>query len=260
MKNLPNTNLTSREMIEIISRNLIIGGEAYICETGNPLTLYKIFRRDNDTQISISYTINSESTGVASSIVTMSDNKLRKLEKLYQMQLEGCVRPVRTISVAGNLVGYEMTRDPLDRTIIPRNMSRTEYIHYLEQTRKILEYFAHHDIIYGDVAPRNILINKKTRTAKFCDMDNIRLGSYDIDVKSWETLAYMAERGCIDEKIDAYMHSIMTLIGLDIDMDLCEWDKKYFRKHFKKPAYEVIEGIGNPKKYNGEYLVQYVKK
>ncbi len=254
MKNLPNINFTLKEIEEIVKRDHIVGGEAGIYETGNQLTLYKIFCKAEEIRNSNSYSFNS------SPITTMSYNKLRKLEKLYQMQLEHSVRPISTISVAGELVGYEMTRDPKDQVITSVNLSRSELIHYLEQTKNILEYFSHHDIIYGDVAKRNILINHKTRTAKFCDMDNIKLGSYGIDVKSWELISYTIERDGLDQKTDAYMHSLMTLTGLDIDMDLCVLQNEYFHKHFTPPAFDVIEGIGNPKNYNGEYLVQYVKK
>ena len=39
------------------------------------------------------------------------------------------------------------------------------------------------------------------------------------------------------------------------NMDLFLKKGRYFHEYFKAPAYEIIEGIGNPRKYNGEYLL-----
>lgn len=259
MRCLPNISFSLEELERIISRDKIKGGEAYICETTSPNTLYKIFYQD-DEQDPISYNYESNPISSTSKIVTMPYNKLRKLEKLYQMQLEHSVRPVSTISVNGELVGYEMTRDPNDIALMPYKMSDSELLRYLRQTKDILEYFSHHGIIYGDVAPRNILINTKTRTAKFCDIDNIRLESYDIDVKPYELISYQMERGSIDKKADAYMHGLMTLTCLDVDLELCFLQDKYFKEHFEQEAMDVIEGLGNPREFSGEYLVQYVKR
>lgn len=259
MRCLPNMSFSLEELERIISRDKIKGGEAYICETTGPNTLYKIFYQD-DEQDPISYNYESNPISATSKIVTMPYNKLRKLEKLYQMQLEHSVRPVSTISVNGELVGYEMTRDKSDIVLTPHKMSDSELLRYLRQTKDILEYFSYHGIIYGDVAPRNILINTKTRTAKFCDIDNIRLGSYDFDVKPYELISYQMDRGSIDKKADAYMHGLMTLTCLDVDLELCFLQDKYFKEHFEEEAMDVIEGLGNPREFSGEYLVQYVKR
>ena len=259
MRNLPNINFSLEEIDQIVSRDKIKGGEAYVCTSENPNTLYKIFYQD-DEQDPISYDYDSNPISLTSKIVTMPYNKLRKLEKLYQMQLEHSVRPVSTISVNGELVGYEMTRDKSDIVLMPHKMSDSELLRYLRQTKDILEYFSYHGIIYGDVAPRNILINTKTRTAKFCDIDNIRLGSYDFDVKPYESISYQMDIGCIDKKADAYMHGLMTLTCLDIDLELCFLQDKYIEEHFEKEAIDIIDGLGNPREYSGEYLVQYVKR
>ena len=259
MTTLPNISFSLEEIEQIVSRSKIKGGEAYICTSGNPNSLYKIFYQD-EMQDPISYNYNSEPISSTSKIVTMPYNKLHKLEKLYQMQLEHSVRPLSTISVNGKLVGYEMTKDPNDIVLMPHKMSDSELLRYLRQTKDILEYFSYHGILYGDVAPRNILINTKTRTAKFCDMDNIRLGSYDFDVKPYELISYQMDIGCIDKKADAYMHGLMTLTCLDIDLELCFIQRNYFAEHFEKEALDIIDGLGNPREFTGEYLIQYVKK
>lgn len=259
MKNLPNIDFTIKEIEKIVSTSSIKGGEAYICSSGNPNSLYKIFYQD-DMHDPLLYSFDSLPISLTSNIVTMSNNKLRKLERLYQMQLEHSTRPISTISVNGELVGYEMTRNPQDITLETLKLSREEMIDYLKQTKEILEYFAEHDILYGDVALRNVLVNPKTRIAKFCDMDNIRLGQYDIDVRPYELISYLIDRGSIDEKVDAYMHGYLTINSLGIDLELCFLKAKYFKENLKDGALEIIDGLSNPREFTGEYLIQYVKK
>ena len=90
-------------------------------------------------------------------------------------------------------------------------------------------------------------------------MDNIRLKQYPIDLLSSELEEYSIERG-IDDSADAYMHNIMTILGLEIDMCRCFESGKYLRSYFRKNAYSVLDSMGEPKEFNGEYLIQYVKK
>ena len=42
MMRLPNIDFTKEEMSKIIARNPIVGGEAYVCQSNNPSTIYKI--------------------------------------------------------------------------------------------------------------------------------------------------------------------------------------------------------------------------
>lgn len=235
---MPNIKLTEQELEQIIRRKrLDYGSEASIYETNNPHTLYKIFQNLGEKN-------------------EVNRNKEKKLKRLYKLNLEHCVQPVNTLSMNGELIGYEMTYDQDDLRFIPRLLKQDELIYYLEQTKKILEYFATHDITYGDVASRNILINRKTGQVKFCDMDNIRLGSSPIDLKSFYLDKFAAVRK-IDASADAYMHSIMTLDSLEIG--LAHYNPLY-SEFFEPESEETLNGLHEPENFNGEYLIQYIKK
>ena len=262
MTRLPNIKLTEEEVQKML---LIDGrryGEAFICTPPGDKTLYKIFCKDDslDDIIDDDITRYPEYISTTKDILTMPDNKLKKLEKLFKLQLENSVIPLSTLSMNGELIGYEMTRDFNDIALNPPFLRRKELIHFLEQAKNILEYFASKDIIYGDVANRNILINRKTKTVKFCDMDNICLGSFPIDKMSWELASYYEERGALDNTADAYMHNLMTILDFGINPHQEITANRAFNRFFKPDAAPLLQAIENPQSFTGEYIIQYIKK
>lgn len=241
MTRLANFELSKSEVNRLLTKSFYSnGGEAAVCCTNNPHTLYKIFIKGHLTKV-----------------VPMSENKLRKLEKIHELQLKGCVRPLKTISCEGQVIGYEMTYDPDDIRFQPSLKMRSETVACLEETRDILQYFASQDITYCDVASRNILRNRKTGEVKFCDIDNIRLGEYPVDLIPTVLRDYSDICG-IDQNTDAYMHNLLTLNTFGLDLYYS--DSKDIRKEFKRKATPIFESMKEPEKFTGEYIIQYVKK
>ncbi|MDD5887879.1 MAG: hypothetical protein PUC82_00060 [bacterium] len=232
---LPNIKLTKTEYQRLKqSSPFAFGSEGAIYQSPTN-TIYKIFFDQNG----------------------MCDNKLKKITQLYQRPLEHMVKPLSTISCDDLLLGYEMTYDTTMHNFSPFYLSREDLIHVLETTREQIIYFHHYDITFGDIFPRNILINPKTKTTIFCDIDNIRLGQYPIDLMS-KPLAQYCKTCFLDEKTDAYMHSLMTLNSFDLDEKFCDIEE--FTYNFQKEGIEVLEGLKNPPVYNGKYLIKYIKK
>lgn len=236
MKRIPNISLTQQELEQIKKQPYFdFGGEATIYTTPNPHTLYKIF----DSQRG------------------MSTNKLRKLEILYQKSPDNCVQPLSTISCDGRLIGYEMTYDERDKEFryVMGRMSSDEKLYWLKHTRDILEQLKRQGIIHGDVASRNILVNPLTKEAKFCDIDNVSIGQYPIDITSHTVKPYKRIYG-VDEGIDIYGHNIMTLDAFFIDP--CGTTKP--TKKLKLSGMRTYYGTKYPEYFDSKYIVQYVKK
>lgn len=235
MQRMPNIDLTKEQLAEIKRKRIGMGSEGIIYFSKSHNTAYKIFSFNQ----------------------RMDENKEKKITKLYQMDIEHSVKPLQTISYDGLLIGYEMTYDSEFKELKPFRLPRKELIHFLQQTKEQLQYFSEHDITYGDVAPRNILINQRTGASLFCDMDNIRLEDLPIDIMSPTLKSYSTVRG-IDQNTDAYMHSIMTLNAFDLDEKFCDIDE--FRYNFTKEGEKILREIRQKENYSGEYMIQYVKK
>lgn len=249
MRIMPNIKLTSEEYDQITKCNRIAyGGEGIICTGPNPNSLYKIF-------------VEYETTNPTG----MSDNKHEKVKELYQRQLDHSVQPLSTISLNGELIGYEMTYDQDDISLERIFLFRHQLIRCLKETSEILKYYASQDITYGDVKANNILINRRTKKSKFCDMDNIRLGAYPIDLLNDYVDSIYVGDGSIDSSVDAYMHNLMTLQKLNspgITYDEIMYrlaDKKYHKK-YKKEAHDSLETMASPKPFIGEYIAPYIKR
>lgn len=240
MKNIPNIKVSDDELKLLTTKRVYSsGGEAYICLSPDKKTLYKIFRK-------------------GAKVVPMKENKQKKIMRLHDISLEHTVQILSTISYDGELVGYETSYDEEDRRFYPPLFSRSQLIEKLKDAQSILEYFNAQDITYGDVNFRNILYNRRTGKLKFCDLDNMRVGEYPIDLFILPLKNYKDMRG-IDDSTDAYMHSLLTLQAFDLPLFFSRPEE--FNKEFEPFAVEkIIPTLIEPSEYQGEYIVKYVKK
>ena len=239
MKNMPNIKLTEKEVQHFMTyRKLFMGGEAIICESDQPYTLYKIFTN-------------------YSKILHMGENKEKKIIELYNRQLDHSVKPVSTISLNDVIIGYEMVNEYDLSSYKLFQLSKDELLYFLNKTKEILEYFENEGIIYGDMEPRNILFNKETGEIKFCDMDNIQIDDYKMDLIPSGLLEYKTMRG-IDKGVHPYMHNKMTLSALGLDI-FCS-NKWELRKFLKKDGCNIVGSMKDINMFNSEYLLPHIKK
>ncbi len=249
MKRIPNITFTDEEYQAFFQKVKFRGGEAIICSSDKPNTLYKIFYDE-----------------VAASCL-MSDNKLKKIAEIYRRNIPYCVKPIRTISYEGRLIGYEVSYDSLDKSLESLDdLDRKDVIKILRATRDILKNYEVLDITYGDVTSDNILVNIKTGKVTFCDIDNIRLGVYPADVKGFSLTRYYEKTGVIDAKADAYMHNLLTIKSLQYGKDSYESEimkdlkRGLYPTRFKQGAREIFASMVMPERFNGKYAIEYVKR
>lgn len=248
LQRLPNRELTLDEFFTISDEAIFAkGGESVICRTDKKDTLFKFF------------------VDRFGNFIDMSDNKLQKIIALYQMNLSHSVHPVSTITVGKYLVGYEMSYNPNAIEFKKARLESERKIEILERTKCILEYFASKDIVYGDVKSNNILLDQQTGEIEFCDMDNIQLGEYSMDLVV-EYVQPFKKCGKI-ELADAYNHNLMSLQQLGFPNDypmfkevLQALVREIYPASFTKEAIPIFESMTLPRKFNGEYAIQYVKK
>ena len=249
MKRIPNLELTDEEYVSFLRGYITRGGEGIICPGTRKDTLLKIF-------IDISGKRNP-----------MSENKERKISHLFQLDSDSLVKPLRTISYKGQIIGYEMSYNQFDKNLSEIVLPRKELIEVLKNSKDILLSFRKKDITYGDVTENNILYNPKTRKVKFCDIDNMRIGNLPIDIRGFSLNKFYSHTGTIDEKADAYMHNLLTirslaypqLITYDTEV-MKDLQRGVYPTRFKQHATEIFRSMVTPETFNGEYAIQYVKR
>ena len=230
---IPNIKLTGKEYNKLVFQTKIYtGGEGIICLSAKN-SLYKIFT-EYQSKIPIG----------------LSDNKYSKIKELYSNPIEYMIRPLSTISLDGELIGYEMTYDKDDIDLYNAKINKKQLITSLQQTSEILKYFASRDITYGDVKANNILLNKKTGQLKFCDIDNIRLGEYPIDLLHDQIDSIVLDLDAIDETVD---------IRADFPVYMNLSEGKY-KEYYEKAAQETLDSMTEPAKFTKEYIIQYIKR
>lgn len=238
MRLMPNIKLTEEDFKRILTRYKIdSGGEATVCEGNSYGTVYKLFSEHGNPK-------------------AMGDNKEKKVIELYKKQVDYSANPVSTISVGDMIVGYEMITDYDMKDYDWYQLPVEQLLFILRKSKDVLNYFLSKDIIYCDVALRNILFNPNTGEIMFCDMDNTQIGDLKIDLMPFGLDEYDELRG-IDEQAVAYAHNIMTLNSYGIDY-WCSRDREIGHL-FKRPAKKIIKSMANPKSFNGEYVIDYKK-
>lgn len=239
MRLMPNIKLTEEDFKRILTRYKIdSGGEATVCEGNSYGTVYKLFEDGGQPK-------------------PMGDNKEKKIIELYKKQVDYSANPVSTISVGDMIVGYEMITDYDMRDYEWYQLPVEHLLHILRKSKDVLNYFLSKDIIYCDVALRNILFNPNTGEIMFCDMDNIQIGDLKADLVPHGLFEYEMERG-IDEQATIFAHNLMTLGSYGIDY-LCRNDRE-IGYLFKRPVKKIIKSMANPKCFNGEYVIDHKRE
>ena len=249
MKRMPNIKLTHDEIELLINDNQYNkGGESIICRNNKPNTLYKIFTFPGTKYV-----------------VPMEENKLKKILKIYNNPIENITLPISTISKDGELIGYEMTFDKHDESLLDTiSLTPEEKIKCLKNTIQILKGFHRKNIIYGDVKSDNILINIKDGSIKFCDIDNMQIEDLPIDVMGYGLAKYKKCKGIIDQDADAFMHNLLTLEQLQFKYNsekeiLNTISTNPYIPNFSDEINQIIKSMINPNEFKGEYIAQYIK-
>lgn len=252
MRNIPVIKITHDELQKQISTlEYATGGEAIICKTNEIDTLDKYFIDPKTREITY-----------------MSENKQRKIEKLFQLDLEEGVRPHSIICSAGTIVGYRMFAPKGYVTLEKAVLTRKQKVAAIKNSQKALETFKKHDIAYVDIKADNILVNPKTCQTIYCDMDNARIKEYDVDLKSRDVMRIFEVHGKTDELVVSYNHNLLTLQQLGFKDEIPEYfsdillsiKRGPFPTGFKQTAIPIIESMPYPEQFQGQYLAKHIKR
>lgn len=184
------------------------------------------------------------------------ENKRKKIEIINNDPLfSDEVRPISLVYENGMFLGYTMelenykTADIFD--------SRKKKIEILKKYKEKIEKFNEHGIYIGDISENNIFVTENG--IKLCDLDNIRIGNLDFDIKNCFQKEYLREYEGI-ENIDKYTFNLFTIgylskiVSVFVDSYLKEG--KLPKPINSKRNLELIKD----KNYTKDYFIDNLKK
>ena len=101
------------------------------------------------------------------------------------------------------------------------------------------------------------MFNRGTGEVKFCDIDGSQVDELEMDIYPFRLLEYLETRR-IDKGVHPYMHNIMTLRAFELDL-YCS-SKSDVKKVFERHANSIIKSMRDPREFNDEHIVTYMKK
>ncbi len=158
-----------------------------------------------------------------------------------------------------------MPYNPKDISLKEAGLDYEATLTTLRKVRFILNYLYRKDITYADVNTGNILVNADTNQVKLCDMDNVAIGEFGIDATLEETAWFLREYGKLDENVVAYMYNLLALEQIAYPNRsnyeiLYSLGRESEIPGFNNEVGRVVEKMLHPKKFDGEDILQYVKK
>lgn len=230
------------------------GGEGFVVRNFEDNTVYKIFYDDF-----------GQPTKKKEEIEEIRLNKEKKIVSLYNLRdFDNKIKPLKTISSEGKMTGYEIPYIK-DGLFYPFHFKKEVRIDYLKMIREKLSYYHCLGIVYGDIKANNIFIDSYG-IITFGDLDNMQVGDYPMDMQLDCIQDYVKKIDKVDERLDAYMHNLMTLDSMkkyvhwysEIVRDL----KGGYYPQFVHANNDVMNVAKEMKKiepsYSGRYFVDYM--
>lgn len=184
------------------------------------------------------------------------ENKRKKIEIINNDPLfSDEVRPISLVYENGMFLGYTMELENYKTAEVFD--SRKKKIEILRKYKEKIEKFNEHGIYIGDISENNIFVTENG--IKLCDLDNIKIGNLDFDIKNCFQKEYLRKYEGI-ENIDKYTFNLFTICYLSKTVSV--FVNSYLKKgKLPRPInsnrnYELIKD----KNYTEDYFIDNLKK
>lgn len=241
---MENLELSEKALENIRLELKSLGSEAHIYKATNH-SLYKIF---------------------GDVVKTRLKNKEKKIELLHEMQISFFKNPIRTLTLEGEFIGYEIEWDQQDRAWWEYSLTKRDKIELLRELKEKLKFLSNKKIIYGDLKDDNILINKATGKLSFCDIDNIQIGNLRMDLVQRSLKPLCNKNSLYDENAHIYMHNIYTINELYQKFDTYQSLLSYLQETplqgspFNERGNKIVKQLCQRKNISSDYLIDNLKK
>ena len=259
-KILPNIVMSKDELQAIKERthHYMSGAEGLIIRQPNKNVVRKILLSE----------IVEEEYQRKKDIEAIRENKLNKIIRLGTMEglLNELFVSATITSEDKTFIGYEMTSTDVLYPLDTNPLLKDEKLDYLKSLRRRLDNFHEHGIIYGDIKDSNILVNREKGIICFCDLDNVQIGTHEIDLMNYSIQRFADENGHIQEGADRYMFNVLTLNQLyypflDYRELIGKLDTIKASENAPKEVEKILKKMKKKSTYfDGGYLIDYLQK
>ncbi len=146
-------------------------------------------------------------------------NKRKKISTLKKMVLPNRVQVKGNVFLDDKFIGYILTEAMNYQDLCFNSFTTFQKLEFLRRLKTQLQRFHALGIIYGDLKSNNVLSHiSNYKLGCLCDLDNMQVKGYPIDITSDYVDEFLFQYGDINEKLDWYMFNLLTLetiFGLD---------------------------------------------
>jgi len=140
------------------------------------------------------------------------ENKEKKVEYLSSITLPNQVQIYSSVKLEGEFIGYMMNEAINYEPFCFNTYSLEQKIIFLNKLKKQLTRFHELGIVFGDLKSDNVLSHQTNyKLGAICDLDNMKINDYRIDVMSPYMDEFLYQYGIVDENLDWYVLNLLTL-------------------------------------------------
>lgn len=228
----------------------------YFWTYGGEANLYRIPNGKKNIVIKLFYSIESHRFILSPRII---QNKKYKVGVLQKSRIPNKIQVYGRIFFEREFIGY-MLNEAMNFGDFYLNTFRSqEQLIFLRKLKHQLQRLHELNMIFGDLKGDNILIHQTNyKLGCLCDLDNMQIGDFPIDVMSNYVEAFLHRYGKVDENLDWYVFNLLTL------ETLCHFDRltytpyketRDFLKHYRGKS-KILKSMRNLNpQYEGKLLI-----
>lgn len=187
-------------------------------------------------------------------------NKKQKVELLEKVKLPNKVQIEGRIFLSDEFIGYIMGEAINYQDFCFNTFTNFQRLEFLKRLKTQLQRFHELGIVYGDLKSNNVLSHiHNHKLGCLCDLDNMQVKEYPIDITSDYIDEFLCWYGEVDEKLDWYVMNLLTLetvFNLDKTTYVAYTETRTVINHYQGKCNTLREMQRITPHYEGNLLIE----
>lgn len=187
------------------------------------------------------------------------ENKEKKITILESKNFPNHIQILGNATVEHEFIGYFMNEAYPYQDFCLNTFSTYQQIIFLKKLRNQLQRFHNLGYFYGDLKSDNVLSHiYRYNLSCLCDLDNMQIKEFPIDIKSDYVDEFLYQYGEVDEKLDWYVFNLLTietLYHLDKTTTIPYHETRKFMDNYRGNSSALKEMQKINEHYQGNLLI-----